>query len=193
MITLNENKLFEYYHNMLHSMERSTRSTDAAELLFWFTTCDLVNQSKIEAKNDCLGIIMKHFMGVNIGSNFIVNSAENKTEEYVEFNKEYSLSDSLIELGDHWKGIFWNKRFGQILILRGWLKMYITRCMPVINHIITECEREWLQDCEITETYIKERQKAYKTYKRKLNSLLTKLEIVKEVHNLFREAPGYYD
>jgi len=37
------------------------------------------------------------------------------------------------------------------------------------------------------------RQRAYTAYKRKLQLLLTKLDTVKELYDLRREAPDYYN
>ena len=190
-----DNKLFETYTDMMQSMARSTRNLDAAELLFWYITYGVIAQSKIAEKNDALGIIMNKFKGSKHGCNEVYHAATDLTSDYVLFNKRYALSDKLSELGDHWKEIFWKGRFGQVLILRGWLKMFINECMPAINEMISECEDEWKDSPHnmLTEKDLKVRQRAYTAYKRKLQLLLTKLDTVKELYDLRREAPDYYN
>lgn len=194
MDTTKDNRLFETYLDMRESMVRSTKDRAAAELLFWYTAYPLVAQSKIAEKNDVLGIVMNKFMGDGHGCNEVYHAVTDLTSEYVLFNKEYGLSDKLSELGEHWKKIFWNDRFGQVLILRGWLKIFINECMPAINETIAACENEWkdLSHNMLTEKDLKARQRAYSAYKRKLQSLLNKLDIVKELHDLDRENPDYY-
>lgn len=194
MDTTKDNRLFETYLDMRESMVRSTKDRAAAELLFWYTAYPLVAQSKIAEKNDVLGIVMNKFMGDGHGCNEVYHAVTDLTSEYVLFNKEYGLSDKLSELGEHWKKIFWNDRFGQVLILRGWLKIFINECMPAINETIEACENEWkdLSHNMLTEKDLKARQRAYSAYKRKLQSLLSKLDVTKEIHDLDRENPDYY-
>ena len=194
MNTTKDNKLLGAYTDMVESMARATRDRDIAELLFWYTAYPLVAQSKLAEKNDVLGIVMNKFMGDSHGCNEVCHAATTFSSEYVRFNKKYGLSDKLSELGEHWKKIFWNDRFGQVLILRGWLKMFINECMPVINEMIAACENEWkdLSHNMLTEKDLKARQRAYSAYKRKLQSLLSKLDVTKELHDLDRENPDYY-
>ena len=194
MNTTKDNKLFGAYTDMVESMARATRDRDIAELLFWYTAYPLVAQSKLAEKNDVLGIVMNKFMGDSHGCNEVYHAVTDLTSEYVRFNQKYGLSDKLSELGDHWKNVFWNGRFGQVLILRGWLKMFINECMPAINETIAACENEWkdLSHNMLTEKDLKARQRAYSAYKRKLQSLLSKLDVTKELHDLDRENPDYY-
>ena len=194
MNTTKDNRLFEVYADMMASMARSTKDRDAAELLFWYTVYPLVAQSKLAEKNDVLGIVMNKFMGDSHGCNEVYHAVTDLTSEYVRFNKKYGLSDKLSELGDHWKNVFWNGRFGQVLILRGWLKMFINECMPAINETIAACENEWkdLSHNMLTEKDLKARQRAYSAYKRKLQSLLSKLGVTRELYDIGRENPDYY-
>lgn len=194
MNTTKDNKLFGAYIDMVEGMARSTRDRDIAELLFWYTAYPLVAQSAIAEKSDALGIIMSRVKGSNRGCSEVYHTVTDLASEYMLFKKEYGLSDKLSELGEHWKKIFWNDRFGQVLILRGWLKIFINECMPAINETIAACENEWkdLSHNMLTEKDLKARQRAYSAYKRKLQSLLNKLDIVKELHDLDRENPDYY-
>ena len=186
-------KLYNSFEELTASVTRSIRNKKDAELLFWVQAYNLVNQSKIVEKSDAFGIIMNRVTGTNEGCNEIYRMIDTQADAYIEFVQKYQISDVLTELGEHWKRLLRRSSIVYALALRAWVKGFVDDCMPGINRILSECEAEWQDNNHLTEDYIKARQRAYKAYRTHLKKLIGKFDVAKELYNVRREDPDFYN
>ena len=188
-----DEKLYNSFEELTASVTRSIRNKKDAELLFWVQVYNLVNQSKIVEKSDAFGIIMNRVTGTNEGCNEIYRMIDTQADAYIEFVQKYQISDVLTELGEHWKRLLRRSSIVYALALRAWVKGFVDDCMPGINNILSECETEWKDNNQLTEDDIKARQRKYKAYRTRMRKLIGKFDVVKELYNVRREDPDFYN
>ena len=190
-----DEKLYNSFEELTDSLRRSLHSRDDAELLFWLQTYQLIAQSKIEEKGDALRIVMNRICGNDDYCEEVYYLAVNQPETYRQFMQKYQISDVLSELGEHWKRQLCRPSIVHALSLQAGLKGFTEECMPTINDIISEIETEWggHEWNQLTENDLKWRQQAYKAYRTRLRKLIAKLDVAKELYNIRREDPDFYN
>lgn len=183
-----DEKLYNSFEELTENVARALHNRNDAEMLFWVQTYHLLAQSKIAEKSDAIGMIMNRVTGSNRGCSVIYHMVEDQTEVYLQFEREYHISDVLDELGDHWKRMLCRPTIVYTRSFQAWLKGYVDECMPAINNMISELEAEFGGNTcnQLTEEDIKARQQAYRAYRTRLKNLIKKCDVAIEFNNIRR-------
>ena len=183
MLIQRDEVLYRIYDRLVNELSICSRSD--AELLFWVQTCRLVLQSRMDAKNDVLGILMNLVMGDKSSCNEVYYFCRDKQSDYQKFEQEFRITDCLEDLGRCWKKSLSAAERPSDLLLRDWIEGYL-KMMPAVDRIIAEKELEFgsCGGVRLTEQDVALRRREYRKSRAQMTRLMKKLNAVGEFLSL---------
>jgi hypothetical protein len=163
------------YSELLDSFSILVRNPKDAYGILWFNIYELINQSEICEKKDCLGDLM-NLLSNNNKCTDIYGAFQNNTEWYQTIKRNYCFGKTIEELGEYWQELMREQKPFRLRILSEGLRSYHDVIMPYVYERITHWEQ--IENLPVRSI---QRKKEYRDYKKTVEETIKLVHTVREM------------